>query len=97
MHSIFSKANVIRKLAYKVKYIHQIKRFNVFFGDLRIGFLKNCCLDCEQKKESIQEKEHNQEFSIQSFTITFILFKCPTSNGNSTDFHLFILSWKGSW
>ena len=39
----------------------------------------------------------NQQFSAQSVMITFILFKRHRSIDNSTEFYLFILSWKGPW
>ena len=67
-----------------------------FIGNPRIRFFGYVALNSEQnkkkKKESTQEKEHNQEFSVQNFTITFILFKCPRSIAYFTDFHLFMLS-----
>ena len=92
MYSRFSKANVIWKLAYKIKYVFYWKSENKIFQDMLPLILNRM----KKKKESIQEKEHNQEFSVQNFTITFILFKCPRSNAYFTDFHLFMLSWKGS-
>ena len=100
MCTIFRKAHVIRKLAYKVKYTSQINGGLImfFFLNLRIRFFKISWLICEQnekknqfKKQKTKQKKHNQQFSVQSVTITFILFKCARSNGNSTDFHLFIL------
>ena len=67
--------------------------FFFFFLILRIRFLKISLLNCEQneKKNHFKKKEHNKEFTIQNVVITFILFKCPRSNGNSIDFHLYIL------
>ena len=55
MCSIFSKANVIRNLAYKVKYIRQINRgLMVLFGKSRIGFSF-----CEQNERKNQFKKKN--------------------------------------
>ena len=60
MCSTFSKANVIRNLAYKVKYIRQINRgLMVLIGKSRIGFFKICCLDCEQNEKKNQFKKKN--------------------------------------
>ena len=51
--SISSKANVIRKFAYKVKYISQINRGLImfFFGNSRIRLLKINWLNWEQNQK----------------------------------------------
>ena len=52
MCNIFIKANIIQKLAYKVKYICQINRgLMFFFGNSRIGIFRICCLNCEQNEK----------------------------------------------
>ena len=60
------KRTVIRKLAYKVKYISQISRgLIIFFGNLRIRFFKISWLDCEQYgKNQYKKKERNQQSSV---------------------------------
>ena len=64
----FIKHNVIRKLAYKVKYISQINGDLRFFANLRIRFFKISWLDCEQYgKNHYKKKEHNQHNSV--FTV----------------------------
>ena len=37
------------------------------------------------------KKEHNQQFNVQSVTMTFILFKCHRPIDNSTNFYLILL------
>ena len=55
----FIKRNVIRKLAYKVKYIGQINGgLIMFFANSRIRFLKISCLDCENM-ERINTRQRN--------------------------------------
>ena len=95
----FIKPNVIRKLSNKIKYISQINGgLIMFFGNLRIRYFWISWLNCEQYgKNQYKKKEHNQQFSVQSVMTTFILFKCHRSIDNSTDFYLFILSWKDLW
>ena len=89
----FIKYNIIPKLAYKVKNISQINvALIMFFGNLRLRFLKISWLNCEQYgKNQYKKKEHNQQFSVQSVKITFILLKSHRSVDNSNDYNLVIL------
>ena len=84
MCSIFSKAtqpfdfiktNIIRKLAFKVKCISQINGGLIsFFRKFANKIFKITWLDCEYfGKNQYKKKEHNQQFSVQSVMITFIL------------------------
>ena len=60
MCSIFSKANILRKLASKVKYISQINRGLIMFCfvfNSRIRFFKISWLNCEQNKERIKSRK----------------------------------------
>ena len=87
--SDFIKPNVIRKLAYKVKYIGQIN------GGLIMFFRKfeNSWLYCEKYgMNQYKKKEHNQQFSVQSVMIAFTLSKCHRSIENSIDFYTCTLS-----
>ena len=78
MCSIFSKAtqpfdfikpNVIRNLAYKVKYIREIVRGLI--EHLRMRFFKIIWRDCEQYgKNQYKKKEHNQQFSAHNIMMS---------------------------
>ena len=62
----FTKHNLIRELAYKVKYIIQINRgLIMFFRNSRITFFKISWLNCGQYgKNHYKEKEDNQHISM---------------------------------
>ena len=59
----FIKRNILRKSAYKVKYIIQINRGLMFFGNWGIRFFLKSWLDCEQYGNNTKKKikkEYNQ-------------------------------------
>ena len=97
----FIKPNAIWKLAYKDKYIDQIKKlrefWSRFFGNSIIRFLKLVGL-IVNNMEWINTRKRNTttKISVQSVKIIFILFRCHRSTDNWIDLYLFILPWKSS-
>ena len=56
----------------------------MFFGDLRINLFKMSWLNCKKcAKNQYKKGTRSQLFSVQSVKITFTLFKCDRSIGNS--------------
>ena len=65
---------------------------HVFFQNFENRCILIFLLDCEQYgKNQYKKKEHNQQFSVESVLVTFILFKCHRTIDNSIHFYLFVM------
>ena len=85
----FIKLNVIRKLAYKVKYIDQINGgLIMFFANLRVRFFEKLVGSLVSKMERINTRKRNinKVQCSKCVKITYILFICHRSIDNSNGF-----------